>query len=308
MKHIRWIGTKAEYDTLNIDNPRIVYVEDTDEVIWNKEVINFPDPILKAGLVARYDTNNDGEIDTDEALRVTSFPQEMFKNTEVTSIEGLEYFKNVSVLPYEMFAMCRQIKVLRVKPTLPVGYMSFYILSGLNTLIIEDGVTEIGYNEFARMGEYGFYEELGWGENDPTSGVDTLIIPDSVTTIGDYAFDCWVNSTSYGPKELRIGRGISKIGQYTFAGFRMTEVTIPSNVTRIDANAFWASKLRTVIMESSIPPSIQGDWSNMVNTVVNDEEYDFRIFVPDAAVDVYKGATNWIRSANKIFPMSQYNG
>jgi len=58
--------------------------------------ISFEDPKFKAALIeAGFDTNADGEISESEALEVT---QIKFANKELTSIKGIEFFKNVTWL------------------------------------------------------------------------------------------------------------------------------------------------------------------------------------------------------------------
>ena len=60
----------------------------------------------------------------------------------------------------------------------------------------------------------------------------------------------------------------------------------------------------TIICRASTPPSLGG-------TIIN-KGWVFatigEIYVPDESVEAYKTATNWSAYANKILPLSQYNG
>ena len=52
-----------------------------------------------------------------------------------------------------------------------------------------------------------------------------------------------------------------------------------------------------IICEGSTPPTL-------MSTSIQPLNGYFAIYVPDTAVDTYKGATNWSYYANYIYPMS----
>jgi len=58
--------------------------------------VNIPDAVFKAKLISLgFDINNDGEISQDEADAIVNLN---VSNTPITSIEGLQYFHNISIL------------------------------------------------------------------------------------------------------------------------------------------------------------------------------------------------------------------
>lgn len=103
--------------------------------------------------------------------------------------------------------------------------------SDIKKVVIEDGVTSIGYDTFANC-----------------SSLTTISIPRSVTSIGAYAF------YSSGLTNLAIPSGVISIDQYAFWGCtRLSKVEIPSSVTSIANDAFYGcSSLSSIAIPSSV--------------------------------------------------------
>ena len=115
-----------------------------------------------------------------------------------------------------------------------IGDETFYDCSGLTSLSLPSGVTSIGKRAF----EY-------------CSSLTSLSLPSSVTSIGDEAFDrcwnlknvqCYINDDieSYLSKGHLNFRFCTDI-KYFLDGQEMTNVTIPSNITRLGEYAFQKS-------------------------------------------------------------------
>ena len=136
-----------------------------------------------------------------------------------------------------------------------LGDFAFEGCSGLTSLTLPSGVTEIGFGAF-----------------DGCKGLTSLTIPSSVTSIGRFAFDGCSGLTSLtipssvtsidwgafrgcsGLTSLTIPSGVTSIGNYTFKGCsRLTSLTIPSGVTKIGESAFQGcSRLTTLTIPSSV--------------------------------------------------------
>lgn len=58
--------------------------------------VNIPDDNFKSILVSKYDTNNDGEISTDEAAAANGSLDFSFKHLTINSVEGIEAFTNIT--------------------------------------------------------------------------------------------------------------------------------------------------------------------------------------------------------------------
>ena len=98
-----------------------------------------------------------------------------------------------------------------------LGNYVFFGCSGLTSLTIPSGVTEIGGAAFRGC-----------------SGLTNLTIPSGVTSIGNYAFSGCSGLTS-----LTIPSGVTSIGKSAFLGCSgLTSLTIPSSVTSISDRAF----------------------------------------------------------------------
>ena len=119
--------------------------------------------------------------------------------------------------------------------TAPWG-SSYDDASRIKTVVIEDGVTDIGNlafaecrlllsvtigNDVSRIGDYSFYY---------CCSLDHVIFPDNVTVIGNYAFQY----CSF--PDVTIGNGVISIGSHAFSG--PSNITVPANVTDIAFNAF----------------------------------------------------------------------
>ena len=113
-----------------------------------------------------------------------------------------------------------------------LGDFAFEGCSGLTSLTLPSGVTEIG-----------------WGAFDGCKGLTSLTIPSSVTSIGKYAFYGCSGLTS-----LTLPSGVTEIGEEAFHGCSgLTSLTIPSGVTEIGFGAFDGCKGLTSL---TIPSSV----------------------------------------------------
>ena len=98
-----------------------------------------------------------------------------------------------------------------------IGKCAFKGCSGLTSLTLPDGITEIGDEAF-----------------EDCSGLTSLTLPDGITEIGSSAFFGCSGLTS-----LTLPAGITEISSSAFNRCSgLTSITIPNGVTQIDKNAF----------------------------------------------------------------------
>ena len=122
-----------------------------------------------------------------------------------------------------------------------------YNNSDVKEVVIEDGVTSIGYATFTGC-----------------SSLTSITIPDSVTSIGYATFTGCSSLTS-----ITIPDSVTSIGYATFAGCSsLTSITIPDSVTSIGESAFSnCSSLQTISLscKSTLKRSDFGDQADLVS-------------------------------------------
>ena len=95
--------------------------------------------------------------------------------------------------------------------TIPNGMFS---RTGLEKIVIPEGVTEIGYGAFSG------------------SSLKEVVLPSTLTKIGDYAFS-GTKLTS-----ITLPTGITEIGSDAFSGTQLKEVILPASITTMGSRAF----------------------------------------------------------------------
>ena len=123
-----------------------------------------------------------------------------------------------------------------------IGSFAFYGCSGLTSLTLPSGVTEIG--------GYAFFG---------CSGLTSLTLPSGVTEIGEGVFYGCSGLTS-----LTLPTGVTKIGYSAFSGCSgLTSLTLPSGVTEIGYSAFsGCSGLTSIYVYAEKMPKLGTDMFN----------------------------------------------
>lgn len=201
-------------------------------VVEAPDIIVFADPNVKAICVANWDTNGDGEIDTDEAAAVTDIGTVFKDNATITSFDEFQYFTGVHSLKTYAFSGC----------------------SNLRSIILPPGPINLNY-------AYGIFNACSSLETLDLSNVDMLssIICANCTSLRSvtlnpymsvaYSQDSqFINCTSLTSITLPDKGGTNNISINMFRGCSaLTSITIPKNFTAIGMHAFrGCSSLRTV--------------------------------------------------------------
>ena len=141
----------------------------------------------------------------------------------------------------------------------------------IKQVIIDDGVTTIGYSAFYRC-----------------SSLTSVTIPISVTEIGVGAFSGCSSLTS-----VTIPNSVTEIGVGAFSYCSsLTSVTIPSSVTTIWHSAFYGCKnIKQITSEAVTPPGCYRYAFKGIN------RRECKLIVPKNSIDAYKKAKGW----NKFF-------
>lgn len=237
-------------------------------------------------------------------------------NTILSSGSKLKISDKVSYIgAYSVAGYDKLIEITIPNSVTSIGNGAFSGCTALKSITIPDSVTSIGNMAFHNCsGLKGVYitDLTAWcnivfgnQESNPVyfaknlylnnEIVKNLVIPNTITEIKSYAF-----AYCSALKSITIPDSVTSIGNMAFWGCtNSTTVTIGNSVTSIGSSAFaYNYVLTTVTINAITPPTLASDCFNG-NTKIT------AIYVPDSAVDTYKGWTNWSAYAGKIKPLSE---
>ena len=143
-----------------------------------------------------------------------------------------------------------------------IGDRAFYGCSGLTSLTLPDGITKIGDRTFydcsglTSLTLPDGITKISGGTFWDCSGLTSLTLPDGITEIGSEAFRGCSGLTS-----LTLPDGITEIYNGTFYGCSgLTSLTLPAGITEIDSEAFYGcSGLTSVYVYAEKVPKIYSD-------------------------------------------------
>ena len=127
---------------------------------------------------------------------------------------------------------------------------SLFSGTGIEKLVIPEGVTEIGAGAFSgsSLKEVVLPRTLTKIGDSAFSGTQLtrLTLPEGITEIGSSAF------ISSSLKEVVLPRTLTKIGDSTFSGTQLTRLTLPEGITEIGFSAFSGSSLKEVVLPRTL--------------------------------------------------------
>ena len=226
--------------------------------------IDFADSKVKAICVENWDTNGDHELSYAEAAAVTDLGEVFKENEEITSFDELQYFTNLTEIPWNAFELCHNLKsVVIPNSVVTIGGYAF-AHSGLTSVVIPESVTSIGQSVFWACEQLtSIIVESGntvydsrdncnaiilTATNVLMHGCNSTIIPNTVVSIYREAFNGRTGLTS-----IDIPNSVTSIGVAVFNQcFGLTSVSIPNSLTSIADNAFSSSGLTSVTIPNSV--------------------------------------------------------
>ena len=212
------------------------------------QAIKFQDENTKLLCTLHWDENEDGELSYEEAAAVTDLGT-AFKGSSILDFTELKYFTSLEKIADNAFEGC----VSLVKTTLPkqitsIGTSAFNGCTNLKKIAIPNAVTSIGQQAFdgctsltrVDITDLSAWCKIGFGDGsssaNPLSNGAKLYLNGSELT------------------DITIPSDITKIKSYTFYHCTsLTSVTIPNSVTSIGDGAFYYCTSLTSI---TIPDSV----------------------------------------------------
>ena len=198
-------------------------------------------------------TDEYGAKYTKDGLKLISVPEGLKSYTikEGTKVIGYYYIGCIGA-----FNGCTSLQSLVIPDSVTkIGWNAFSGCKSLQSVVIPDSVTEIGSSAF-----YGCESlqsvvipdgvtEIGKSAFEDCSSLQSVVIPDGVTYIGVRAFSSCTSLQS-----VIIPDGVTEIGWNAFSGCTsLQSIAIPNRVTEIGWNAFsGCTSLQSVVIPDSV--------------------------------------------------------
>ena len=170
---------------------------------------------------------NESGNDTDGKLSVLDL-------SDAKIVEGGDYYytSNDKICDYAFESCSGLTSITLPSGVTEIGRCAFSRCSGLTSITLPSGVTKIGYSAFSHC-----------------SGLTSITLPSSLTTIDIFAFDSCSGLTS-----ITLPSGVTEISKCAFYECSgLTSITLPSGVTKIGESAFQqCSGLTSITLPSAL--------------------------------------------------------
>ena len=256
--------------------------------------IKFADPAVEAICLATWG-NGDEFFTKSEAAAVTDIGRVFQKNTEIRTFDEFENFVGVTSLvdgsstTKSAFSECSNLASIKLPPNLTsFGQYSFSDCTSLVLDSLPKDITVIKDMAFSGLKQ----------------GPENIVLP-NLTYLGGKNF----RGTAGIKRVLDLGGITQLVGGGSLAtnssSFRSCDelevFIIPGGVTTMGKGAIsFLPSLHTLISRATTPPTYTENSLYSLPALTG-------IYVPDAAVDAYKGASGWSTATwqTKIKPISQ---
>lgn len=325
-----------------MDNPRTITM--ASDVVLSAECvavsseskhIQFADAEVESILMSKGVSSDGVGITIEDAENVTSISTWFKGNTTIQSFEEFAYFKGCTSLVASAFDGCTALNALSFPSSLTSigGYacrnvpapmvLNLPNLTTISTAAFNgSGLTEIkDLGKVSVIGSTGAVVQAASGVFANCKALTKVHIPSSVTYIGGMSFvGCTalisvsgcegvtniVRQQAFDGCSALVGvlilPSIKVVDQYSFRNCKFERVELGADCTTIAAYAFQNNSTMTAfVCRATTPPSLGN--ANAFGSTNN-----CPIYVPDASVEAYKGATNWNTYADRIKPLSEIEG
>lgn len=268
----------------------------------NLESVVLPDTLTDIGYYAFGDCPKLAYVDMPEG--VATIGNQAFQNCTSLYFEYLN-IPNVTVLNNKAFYGVK-IKKMNISgvTSLPSASVNSYYYGDANTLeeiIVNENIPDVpnySFFSYSKLRSFSAPNVTSIGERSfgGCSSLESVNLGDKFTSIGNTAFQ-----NCLALKEIHLPSTLLTIGQQALGNCDFRVLDIPSSVTDISSIAFAGNKnMEYAVCRAITPPTLGMSAWNTTNNCP--------IYVPDAALEVYKTATNWSAYADRIHPLSELEG
>ena len=196
-------------------------------------IITIADSKAMAVCVEKWDTDGDGKLSKAEAAAVTDIGNTFKGNTELTSLDMLQFFTGLTTIPQSAFSGCTSLKSIRLPKTIKsIENYAFCYCYELTSLTIPASVTSIGAYEF----EY-------------CHNLSEIIVEEG-NTVYDSRDHCNAiiqtkyNNLKFGCKNTVIPESVTQTGgsDVFYGNEGLTSIHIPANINYINSGLFSGCK------------------------------------------------------------------
>ena len=248
--------------------------------------IRFKDPIVGSYMIGKY---GDGAGITKNQMAGISFTQfgRPFKgNTDITFFDEFQYLTSYTEAKTELFSDCSNLKSIVLPKSLTTLNHSAFKGCDLRSFVLSKNITFISQAVFqnnTNLTNFIFEERteplnLRWNIWAGCTSLKEISLPDVAILDGNSGgmFD---GCTSL--EKVHISEGFNMIGDYSFRNcILLTEVNIPSNITKIGRGAFQKSGIEHIVLPDKPGIIIDGgafDQCSNLKEIFIPEGYDISI-------------------------------
>ena len=200
------------------------------EISWHEEnYLSFSDPKVEELCLDHWDANNNGFLSVAEAKAVTSLG-EVFRNSEITTFDELQYFTGLTKLDNNAFTNCKLLTALTIPANVTtIGESVFAGCEKLTGLKVAEGNESFCMDDGVLYNKN--YTSLIFC---PVAKTGTVTINSKTTTIRENAFYNCTQLTG-----ISLPSSLTTISSAAFVGCSsLTTIAIPANVSSIGMGCF----------------------------------------------------------------------